>query len=296
MAYGGLRGAVGFSLAEIIPSNNPLQRAFLTCTLVVIFFTVFIQGGTIKVLVNKLKIKRKAVKDKSVGGMVNNKTIDHVMFGVESITGRISRYTLLDAIRHFDENYVKIWLIKKGTVHQIEKKLQDITLEEHYARLYGPTVLVSSADKSTFWRPSQEEKEETNNENVAETNYPPPILKRKDLMKAFSTNPYEKYHNKLRRDSVDDQLEDQLNRRWQNASLIGRRLMKDIEDDNSTQNRVKNKWQGAASKTLTTALIKKQYSDAKDKFKGNSLTRQMSFHERENMDNVDDDDKEEENQ
>ena len=58
MAYGGLRGAVGFSLVEILSDDNPFKQMFLTTTIFMVFFTVFIQGGTIKFLVNKLKIKK----------------------------------------------------------------------------------------------------------------------------------------------------------------------------------------------------------------------------------------------
>ena len=66
MAYGGLRGAVGFSLVTILPETNPLKDIFLTTTLVMIFFTVFIQGGTIKLLVSKLHITKKAEEKKSI--------------------------------------------------------------------------------------------------------------------------------------------------------------------------------------------------------------------------------------
>ena len=58
MSYGGLRGAVGFSLAQILDEDNPFKEMFLTATIFMVFFTVFIQGGTIKFLVNKLKIKK----------------------------------------------------------------------------------------------------------------------------------------------------------------------------------------------------------------------------------------------
>ena len=58
MSYGGLRGAVGFSLAQILDEDNPFKEMFLTATIFMVFFTVFIQGGTIKFLVDKLKIKK----------------------------------------------------------------------------------------------------------------------------------------------------------------------------------------------------------------------------------------------
>ena len=44
MAYGGLRGAVGFSLVTILEDSNPFKEIFQTTTLLMIFFTVFVQG------------------------------------------------------------------------------------------------------------------------------------------------------------------------------------------------------------------------------------------------------------
>jgi NhaP-type Na+/H+ or K+/H+ antiporter len=44
MAYGGLRGAVGFSLVEMInPDIIPPKQMFVTTTLAVVVFTVFFQ-------------------------------------------------------------------------------------------------------------------------------------------------------------------------------------------------------------------------------------------------------------
>ncbi len=44
MAYGGLRGAVGFSLVEMINSEEvPAKSMFVTTTLVVVMFTIFFQ-------------------------------------------------------------------------------------------------------------------------------------------------------------------------------------------------------------------------------------------------------------
>ncbi|MEQ2191921.1 Sodium/hydrogen exchanger 2, partial [Xenoophorus captivus] len=58
IAYGGLRGAICFSLVFLI-DDFPKKRLFITTTIVVILFTVFVQGMTIKPLVELLDVKRK---------------------------------------------------------------------------------------------------------------------------------------------------------------------------------------------------------------------------------------------
>lgn len=44
MSYGGLRGAVAFALVLTINADHiPLQPMFLTATIAMIYFTVFVQ-------------------------------------------------------------------------------------------------------------------------------------------------------------------------------------------------------------------------------------------------------------
>ena len=105
MAYGGLRGAVGFSLVTILPDSHPLKDMFLLTTLVVIFFTVFVQGGTIKLLVSKLRIARKSEEENSISKDINEMTLDHVLSGVQSVTGIKSQHLTMEKIRSFDERY-----------------------------------------------------------------------------------------------------------------------------------------------------------------------------------------------
>jgi NhaP-type Na+/H+ or K+/H+ antiporter len=44
MSYGGIRGAVAFALALILDESKiPRKKEFVTATIVVVFFTVFVQ-------------------------------------------------------------------------------------------------------------------------------------------------------------------------------------------------------------------------------------------------------------
>ena len=112
MAYGGLRGAVGFSLVTILPDEHPLKDVFLLATIVVIFFTVFIQGGTIKFFVSKLRIARKSEEAKSMSKDIGDLTMDHVISGIESVTGLHSQHFVIGKITNFDERFIKKYLIR----------------------------------------------------------------------------------------------------------------------------------------------------------------------------------------
>lgn len=48
VAYGGLRGAIAFSLVFLLPDDHfPMKNMFLTAIITVVFFTVFVQvSGT----------------------------------------------------------------------------------------------------------------------------------------------------------------------------------------------------------------------------------------------------------
>ena len=53
MAYGGLRGAVGFSLAVVLSKDEWYRELFVSTALVMVFFTVFLQGENLKEILFK---------------------------------------------------------------------------------------------------------------------------------------------------------------------------------------------------------------------------------------------------
>ncbi|KAJ6241155.1 sodium/hydrogen exchanger [Anaeramoeba flamelloides] len=57
LSYSGLRGAIAFALAFSLPDSIKSKNSFISTTLIVVLFTVFIQGGTIKPIMKRLHLK-----------------------------------------------------------------------------------------------------------------------------------------------------------------------------------------------------------------------------------------------
>ena len=144
MSYGGLRGAVGFSLVIILKS--PFKKMFETTTMVMVFITCFIMGSTVKPLVNVFQITKRdknKEKDPLLSEDVNEKCIDLVMAGLESVVGKKGKYRVIERIEKFDEKYVKPLLSIEGAEDYLALRLQEISMEQHYARLYAPAMMVA---------------------------------------------------------------------------------------------------------------------------------------------------------
>ena len=108
MAYGGLRGAVGFSLVSMVNQEDvPADQMFLTTTLAVIMFTVFLQGGTIKLFVNCLHIDKKSEEHVNLTEEINRKLFEHVMAGIEIVCGKHGEYYAQSWFKQIDKKYLK---------------------------------------------------------------------------------------------------------------------------------------------------------------------------------------------
>ncbi|XP_054018958.1 sodium/hydrogen exchanger 4 [Dryobates pubescens] len=128
ISYSGLRGASSFSLAFLLPVNLfPRRKLFITATLVVIYFTVFIQGITIGPLVRYLDVK-KTNKKESINEEIHVRLMDHFKAGVEDICGHWSHYQLRDKFKKFDNKYLKKILIRehqpKSSLVSLYKKME----------------------------------------------------------------------------------------------------------------------------------------------------------------------------
>ncbi|KAM7383114.1 hypothetical protein PAMP_002796 [Pampus punctatissimus] len=112
IAYGGLRGAIAFSLGFLLNKEHfAMKEMFLTAIITVIFFTVFVQGMTIKPLVELLAVKKKQEAKRSINEEIHTQFLDHLLTGIEDICGHYGHHHWKDKLNRFNKKYVKKCLI-----------------------------------------------------------------------------------------------------------------------------------------------------------------------------------------
>ncbi|KAG1948684.1 sodium/hydrogen exchanger 3.2 [Pimephales promelas] len=111
MSYGGLRGAVAYGLAAVLDEAKiPEKNLMLGTTLIVVYFTVVLQGITMKPFVQWLKVKKATISDLTLNGKINNRTFEHTLTAMEDICGRMGDNWWTRHWKHFEEKYV-CWLL-----------------------------------------------------------------------------------------------------------------------------------------------------------------------------------------
>ena len=194
----------------------------------------------------------------------------------QSLTGHVSRYSVLEKMRNFDRTYLKRLLVKKDAVDILALRLQDITIDEHYARLYGPSVIV------------HERMRQRNSQPATAAPYTHTEAERQLLKRALSNTPFELLrHNAYVRHSKEhvqnwlkQSHEDKMRQLEHRLILV--RLQRQSQERNAeaaegeaTPDGIameKNKllWQKAG--LLSAMHIKRRYEDAKGEFKGRRMS------------------------
>lgn len=130
MAYGGLRGAVAFALVLIISEDViPTKNMMVTTVIAVIYFTVFVQGMTIGLLVKALNVSRSQKTRPSMNERIHIRLIDHLMAGIEDLTGHfMGNHKIRDKFRYYNNRFIRPLLTR-------DHKIAEPKIFETYSKL-----------------------------------------------------------------------------------------------------------------------------------------------------------------
>ncbi|XP_033760416.1 LOW QUALITY PROTEIN: sodium/hydrogen exchanger 2-like [Pecten maximus] len=158
MAYGGLRGAVAFSLVNLLENGGLPKDMFTTATLCLIFFTVFLQGITIKPLVKILRVKLQE-NDKLliISEEINMQVTDHIMAGIEEVIGERGEHYFREILEHYNRKYLNLWLQRDPVSmdEHIMFMFEQIALQQHFENLAGSKMIQDKYASSEVLLPSQ---------------------------------------------------------------------------------------------------------------------------------------------
>ncbi|XP_069827077.1 sodium/hydrogen exchanger 4 [Dendropsophus ebraccatus] len=128
IAYSGLRGASSFSLVFLLPVLLfPRKNMFITSTIVVIYFTVFVMGITIGPLVRFLNVRRTS-REETINQEIHSRLMDHLKTGIADICGHWGHYQVKEKFKKVDHKFLRKALIResqpKSSIVNLHKKLK----------------------------------------------------------------------------------------------------------------------------------------------------------------------------
>ncbi|XP_018605428.1 sodium/hydrogen exchanger 2 [Scleropages formosus] len=128
LAYSGVRGAVCFALAYLLPQSITSRNLFVTTTIVVILFTVFIQGLSIRPLAEFINMRRTNRKLNTINFEIHQRLMEHTVAGIEDLCGQWSHYYWKDKFKKFNDLVLRRILIKdnraESSIVALYKKLE----------------------------------------------------------------------------------------------------------------------------------------------------------------------------
>ncbi|TNN04354.1 hypothetical protein fugu_001383 [Takifugu bimaculatus] len=128
LAYGGLRGAISFALAFTLPENIGRKQLFVTATIVIILFTVFLQGISIRPLIEFINVRRTNRNLDTINVEIHCRLMEHTIAGIEDLCGQWSRHYWKDKFMIFNNRFLRRILIRdsraESSIVALYKKLE----------------------------------------------------------------------------------------------------------------------------------------------------------------------------
>ncbi|XP_072304370.1 sodium/hydrogen exchanger 2-like [Eucyclogobius newberryi] len=128
MAYSGLRGAVCFALVFTLPDTINRRNLFVTASISIIIFTVFIQGISIRPIVEYMNIRRSNKDKYNINMEIHSRTMEHIVSGIEDLCGQWSHYYWKDKFKKFNDGVLRRVLLRdnraESSIVSLYKKLE----------------------------------------------------------------------------------------------------------------------------------------------------------------------------
>uniref|UniRef100_A0A672ZEK8 Sodium/hydrogen exchanger n=1 Tax=Sphaeramia orbicularis TaxID=375764 RepID=A0A672ZEK8_9TELE len=128
LAYGGLRGAISFALAFTLPDNIGRRQLFITATIAIILFTVFLQGISIRPLIELINVRRTNRNLDTINAEIHCRLMEHTIAGIEDLCGQWSHFYWKDKFMKFNNRILRRILIRdsraESSIVALYKKLE----------------------------------------------------------------------------------------------------------------------------------------------------------------------------
>uniref|UniRef100_A0A3Q2XRC2 Sodium/hydrogen exchanger n=1 Tax=Hippocampus comes TaxID=109280 RepID=A0A3Q2XRC2_HIPCM len=128
LAYGGLRGAISFALAFTLPDNIGRKQLFVTATIAIIIFTVFLQGISIRPLIEYINVRRTNRNLDTINAEIHCRLMEHTIAGIEDLCGQWSHFYWKDKFMKFNTRILRRILIRdnraESSIVALYKKLE----------------------------------------------------------------------------------------------------------------------------------------------------------------------------
>ncbi|KAM8856699.1 sodium/hydrogen exchanger 2 [Spinachia spinachia] len=128
LAYGGLRGAISFALVFTLPDTIGRKQLFVTATIAVILFTVFLQGISIRPLIEFINVRRTNRNLDTINVEIHCRLMDHTIAGIEDLCGQWSHFYWKDKFMKFNNQILRKILIRdnraESSIVALYKKLE----------------------------------------------------------------------------------------------------------------------------------------------------------------------------
>ncbi|XP_029315658.1 sodium/hydrogen exchanger 2 [Cottoperca gobio] len=164
LAYGGLRGAISFALVFTLPDNIGRKPLFVTATIAIILFTVFLQGISIRPLIEFINVRRTIRNLDTINAEIHSRLMEHTIAGIEDLCGQWSHFYWKDKFMKFNNRILRRILIRdnraESSIVALYKKLELQNAMEILDTVSGdisaaPSVVSLYEEKKTSAKPKK---------------------------------------------------------------------------------------------------------------------------------------------